>query len=60
MQGVAYEEFVKAAMEDNDVQFVEVNKVEVATFLSPEISVLPCSLGLIKSEPEKSVLFGKF
>lgn len=60
-EGVAYEEFVKAATEDNDVQFVEVNKVEVATFLSPEISGLPYSLGLIKSEPEKSVLFeGEF
>jgi len=60
-EGIAYEEFVKAAVEDNDVQFVEVNKVEVATFLSPEISRLPYSLGLIKSEPEKSVLFeGEF
>lgn len=60
-EGIAYEEFVKAAIEDNDVQFVEVNKVEVATFLSPEINHLPYSLGLIKSEPEKNVLFeGEF
>ena len=60
-EGITYEEFVKSVIEDNDVQFVEVNKVEVATFLSPEINHLPYSLGLIKSEPEKNVLFeGEF
>ena len=26
-EGISYEEFVKVAVEDNDVQFVEVNKV---------------------------------
>ncbi|KAH9300939.1 hypothetical protein KI387_012522, partial [Taxus chinensis] len=60
-EGIAYEEFVKAAREDNEVQFVEVNNLEVATFLSPEMNHKPISLGLIKSEPEKFVLFeGEF
>ncbi|GLJ30324.1 hypothetical protein SUGI_0599850 [Cryptomeria japonica] len=60
-EGIAYEEFVKAAREDNDVQFVEVDNLEVAKFLSPEMNHLPNSLGLIKSEPENFVLFeGEF
>lgn len=60
-EGTAYEEFYKAAKEDNEVQFVEVNNLEVAKSLCPEMNHLPNSLGLIKSEPENFVLFeGEF
>eukprot|EP01018_Ginkgo_biloba_P002217 Gb_19724 [translate_table: standard] len=60
-EGIAYEEFVQAAIEDNEVQFVEVSNLEVAKFLNPEINYLPQTLGLVKSEPEKLVLFeGEF
>uniref|UniRef100_A0A0D6R390 protein disulfide-isomerase n=1 Tax=Araucaria cunninghamii TaxID=56994 RepID=A0A0D6R390_ARACU len=60
-EGSAYEEFVKAAKDDNEVQFVEVNNLDVAAFFSLEINHLPHALGLIKSEPEKFVVFeGEF
>eukprot|EP00252_Welwitschia_mirabilis_P010193 TRINITY_DN23360_c0_g1_i1.p1 TRINITY_DN23360_c0_g1~~TRINITY_DN23360_c0_g1_i1.p1 ORF type:complete len:539 (+),score=107.16 TRINITY_DN23360_c0_g1_i1:266-1882(+) len=55
-KGIAYEEFVMAAIEDNDVQFVELNDVEVAKIFSMDLK-LPQSLCLLKKEPENFVLY---
>ncbi|KAL6897974.1 hypothetical protein ACP4OV_006570 [Aristida adscensionis] len=56
-EGVDYEEFVKAATTDNEVQFVETNDRSVAKILFPGLTSEEQFLGLVKSEPEK---FEKF
>ncbi|CAA6672888.1 unnamed protein product [Spirodela intermedia] len=57
-EGPEYEEFVKAAVADNNIQFAEVNDLNVAKVLSPDIKNGKHFLGLIKSEPEVFVEFG--
>ncbi|CAJ1955232.1 unnamed protein product [Sphenostylis stenocarpa] len=52
-QGPDYEEFVSAAKYDNETQFVEVNKVELAQVLYPAIKPTGRFLGIVKSEPER-------
>lgn len=54
-----YEEFIKAAASHNEIQFVEVNDIEVAKVLFPDIK--PCNhfLGLVKSEMERYTAYGK-
>ncbi|KAL6606696.1 hypothetical protein ACP70R_042349 [Stipagrostis hirtigluma subsp. patula] len=52
-EGAEYEEFVKAATTDNEVQFVETNDRSVAKILFPGIKSEEQFLGLVKSEPEK-------
>lgn len=52
-EGAEYEEFVKAATTENEVQFVETNDRNVAKILFPGIASEEQFLGLVKSEPEK-------
>lgn len=51
--GHEYEEFVKAATSHNEIQFVEVNDIEVAKVLFPNIKPNSLFLGLVKSEMER-------
>ncbi|XP_028789292.1 protein disulfide isomerase-like 1-6 [Neltuma alba] len=52
-EGPHYEEFVKAAKSDNETQFVEVNKAELAKVLFPDLKHSDLFLGIVKSEPER-------
>ncbi|CAN0858613.1 Protein disulfide isomerase-like 1-6 [Linum grandiflorum] len=52
-QGSAYEEFMKTAVSDNEIQFVEVGDDVVAKVLFPDIKSTGNFIGLVKSEPEK-------
>lgn len=52
-EGPEYEEFVSAAKSDNETQFVEVSKVELAQVLYPDIKPTGNFLGIVKSEPER-------
>ncbi|BAT91603.1 hypothetical protein LR48_Vigan05g212600 [Vigna angularis] len=52
-EGPDYEEFVSAAKSDNEIQFVEVNQVELAKVLYPAIKPTGRFLGIVKSEPER-------
>ena len=58
-QGHEYEEFVKAATSHNEIQFVEVNDIEVAKVLFPNIKPNNLFLGLVKSEMERYTMYGK-
>lgn len=57
-QGTDYEEFVSAAKSDNEIQFVEVNQVELAKVLYPAIKPTGRFLGIVKSEPERYTAYG--
>ncbi|KAA8541790.1 hypothetical protein F0562_022942 [Nyssa sinensis] len=52
-EGSEYEEFVKAATSDNEIQFVETTDIDVAHVLFPDTKPNNLFLGLVKSEPEK-------
>ncbi|KAI4331244.1 hypothetical protein MLD38_029448 [Melastoma candidum] len=52
-QGSDYEEFVKAATANNDIQFIEVNDLHSARVLYPDIQSSKSFLGIVKNEPEK-------
>ncbi|KAK3426624.1 protein disulfide isomerase-like 1-6 isoform X4 [Eucalyptus grandis] len=52
-EGPVYEEFVKTATADNEVQFVEVSNIEAARVLYPDIESSGFFLGIVKSEPER-------
>lgn len=52
-EGPEYEEFVNSANSDNETQFVEVSKVELAQVLYPDIKPADRFLGIVKSEPER-------
>lgn len=56
-EGHDYEEFVKAATANNEIQFVETSNVEVASVLFPDIGTRNRFLGLVKSDPEKYEIF---
>ncbi|XP_072958839.1 protein disulfide isomerase-like 1-5 [Typha angustifolia] len=56
-EGPEYEEFVKAAVTDNEIQFVETNDKSIAVVLFPNIETENKFVGLVKSEPER---FEKF
>ncbi|GAB2293534.1 protein disulfide isomerase-like [Dionaea muscipula] len=56
-EGAQYEEFVKAAVADNEVQFVETDSVEIAELLFPDIKPTNPFLALVKSEPERYTIF---
>lgn len=58
-QGPYYEEFVKAATSDNEIQFVETNNVEVAKVLYPDLKAANHFLGFVKSEPERYTEYGE-
>ncbi|KAK3426625.1 hypothetical protein EUGRSUZ_F03031 [Eucalyptus grandis] len=53
IRGPVYEEFVKTATADNEVQFVEVSNIEAARVLYPDIESSGFFLGIVKSEPER-------
>ncbi|KAJ0962901.1 hypothetical protein J5N97_028023 [Dioscorea zingiberensis] len=56
-RGVEYEEFLKAATTDNEIQFVEANAFNIAKVLFPDIGAEKQFIGLVKNESEK---FEKF
>ncbi|GAB4842231.1 protein disulfide isomerase-like [Ancistrocladus abbreviatus] len=56
-EGPEHEEFVKAAIYDNEIQFVETNSMEIAQLLFPDIKPTNLFLGLVKSEPERYIIF---
>ncbi|KAL8170501.1 hypothetical protein V2J09_022305 [Rumex salicifolius] len=56
-EGSQYEEFVKAATADNEIQFVKTNSLEIANVLFPDIGAGNLFLGLVKSEPERYTSF---
>lgn len=59
-KGPAYEEFFKAASDDNEFQFVEVSNAEVAKTLFPDIKPSNNFLGLVKEEQERYTIYGEF
>ncbi|CAN6456463.1 unnamed protein product [Victoria cruziana] len=52
-----HEEFVKAAISNDDIQFVETSDVKVAEILYPGIPSKSSFIGFVKSVPEKFVSF---
>ncbi|GAY51160.1 hypothetical protein CUMW_132150 [Citrus unshiu] len=52
-EGSDYEEFVKTAAADNEIQFVETSNFEVAKVLYPDIKSADHFLGIVKSEPDR-------
>ncbi|XP_031277725.1 protein disulfide isomerase-like 1-6 isoform X2 [Pistacia vera] len=56
-EGPDYEEFLKAATSDNEIQFVETSSSEVARVLYPDIKATNHFLGLVKSEPVRYTEF---
>lgn len=52
-KGTEYDEFVKAAATENEIQFVETNDIKVAKALYPDIGSGKSFIGLVKSEPER-------
>ncbi|KAI3786069.1 hypothetical protein L1987_45196 [Smallanthus sonchifolius] len=59
-EGPNYEEFVKAATTDNEVQFVETSNSQIANILFPDVNSSTSSspfLGIVKSEPERYTLY---
>ncbi|XP_077219681.1 protein disulfide isomerase-like 1-6 isoform X2 [Tasmannia lanceolata] len=56
-EGPDYEEFLKAATADNEIQFVETSNAEVAAVLFPDIALKNHFLGIVKNEPERYVTF---
>ncbi|KAJ0006743.1 hypothetical protein Pint_29771 [Pistacia integerrima] len=57
MYGPDYQEFLKAATSDNEIQFVETSNSEVARVLYPDIKATNHFLGLVKSEPVRYTEF---
>lgn len=56
-EGPDYEEFIKSATSDNEIQFVETNNIDVAKVLFPDIKPFSPFIGLVKSEPERYTTF---
>ncbi|KAK4754303.1 hypothetical protein SAY87_002407 [Trapa incisa] len=56
-KGPNYEEFIKAAKTDNELQFVELSDVEVARVLFPDVAISNNFLGIVKSEHEQYTKF---
>ncbi|PSS07434.1 Protein disulfide isomerase-like [Actinidia chinensis var. chinensis] len=56
-EGFEYEEFVKAATSDNEIQFVETSSIDAADVLFPNINPSNFFVGLVKSEPERYTAF---
>nr|POE58416.1 protein disulfide isomerase-like 1-6 [Quercus suber] len=59
-EGPDYDEFVKAAISDNKIQFVETSNIDVATVLFPDIKDTKHFLGIVKSEPERYTPYGEY
>ncbi|KAK7819979.1 protein disulfide isomerase-like 1-6, partial [Quercus suber] len=58
-QGHDYDEFVKAAISDNKIQFVETSNIDVATVLFPDIKETKHFLGIVKSKPGRYTPYGE-
>lgn len=58
-QGPDYDEFVKAAITDNEIQFVETCTSQIANTLFPDVKSVNLFLGIVKSEPERYTSYGK-
>lgn len=58
-QGSEYNEFVKAAKSDNEIQFVETSDNDVAKLLFPHLKTNTVFIGLVKPEAEKYTAHGK-
>ncbi|XP_026448779.1 protein disulfide isomerase-like 1-6 isoform X1 [Papaver somniferum] len=56
-EGKDYEEFAKAAVADNEIQFAEASSSQVAEALFPGVKTKGHFLGLVKNEPETHVAF---
>ncbi|KAH6782161.1 PDI-like 1-6 [Perilla frutescens var. hirtella] len=56
-EGPDYGEFLKAAVADNEIQFVETSSIEVAKVLYPVVTPTKPFFGLVKSEPEHYTSF---
>lgn len=56
-EGPEYDAFIKAATDNNEIQFAEAKDLSVAKTLFPNIGAEKHFLGLVKSEPER---FEKF
>ncbi|KAG6398090.1 hypothetical protein SASPL_139541 [Salvia splendens] len=56
-EGPDYGEFVKAAVADNEVQFIETSSAEIAKVLYPVGTLTKPFFGLVKSEPEHYTSF---
>ncbi|XP_042436795.1 protein disulfide isomerase-like 1-5 isoform X2 [Zingiber officinale] len=56
-EGPEYDEFLKAAITDNEIQFVETIDSTIARLLFPDVELDKKFIGLVKSEPER---FEKF
>ncbi|CAH9066310.1 unnamed protein product [Cuscuta epithymum] len=56
-EGSDYEEYIKAAEEDNEIQFVETSSLEILKALFPDVKPTKHFVGLVKSEPEKYTSF---
>lgn len=52
-EGSDYDEFVKAATTDNDIQFVETNSPQISNILYPDNKSNNPFIGIVKSEPER-------
>lgn len=59
LKGPAYEEFFKAASDDNEFQFVGVSDIEAAKVLFPDIKPSSNFLGLVKDEEERYSAYGE-
>ncbi|XP_047316959.1 protein disulfide isomerase-like 1-6 [Impatiens glandulifera] len=56
-QGSEYEEFVKAAAAENEIQFIETSNLDVANILFPDVKIDNLFIGLVKNEAEKFTSF---
>ncbi|CAH2036476.1 unnamed protein product [Thlaspi arvense] len=52
-EGSEYNEFVKAAKSDNEIQFVETSDSDVAKLLFPELKANNVFIGMVKTEAER-------
>ncbi|CAG7867962.1 unnamed protein product [Brassica rapa] len=52
-EGSEYNEFVKAAKSDDEIQFVETSDSEVAKLLFPEFKTSDVFIGMVKTEAER-------
>ncbi|KAG5392176.1 hypothetical protein IGI04_022139 [Brassica rapa subsp. trilocularis] len=59
-EGSEYNEFVKAAKSDDEIQFVETSDSEVAKLLFPEFKTSDVFIGMVKTEAERYTSYGYF
>nr|VDD01116.1 unnamed protein product [Brassica oleracea] len=57
LEGSEYNEFVKAAKSDNEIQFVETSDNDVAKLLFPHLKTNTVFIGLVKTEAERYTVY---